>query len=485
MNRRRPLVGLLSLVALLSVLAPSSFGSTWGLLSDAETSGENTLTAWTSRLWTQTSRSDFEAGVLYRVDTASSAGDVKLAISPDGVVRDDFDNTSKVASMTNVVVLGGVVQLASSGTTMLRTERPTANQTVQLAPFPAATPNWDAVNDVTSDGDATYVYGQTPGTYLTDLYRIGNMGNQGVISNVEVHFVARSTAATGTAYARAVISTPTGGSTFGPQIALTGTYTEYVHTFYYQPGTTTPWTIGSLNQASIGISLRSATGDQARCTQVWLEANYGSAAYLTPGTLTSTNLLAGMHNTSIDFFDYYVPLLPAGTSVRVRFSQDGTSWYSSTGVSGGWNVLAHGEHAIDLSALNWSGPHFYYQVELSTTDTSATPLLEYIRVRYSYYHPSGSLASQVYDTTIPGASWDALIWDETIPDGTDIRFAVRASDDPFLKDDSTPSWILVGSTSPVMTDLEDGRYKQWRATLTTTDPAKTPVLHEVRVYYDP
>jgi hypothetical protein len=28
-----------------------------------------------------------------------------------------------------------------------------------------------------------------------------------------------------------------------------------------------------------------------------------------------------------------------------------------------------------------------------------------------------------------------------------------------------------------------GRYVQWRATLTTTNAANTPTLHEVRIYY--
>ncbi len=62
--------------------------------------------------------------------------------------------------------------------------------------------------------------------------------------------------------------------------------------------------------------------------------------------------------------------------------------------------------------------------------------------------------------------------DKTLPSGTDITFEVRASDTIFLKGDATPAWQDASV-------LQTGRYQQWRATLTTTDSANTPVLHEV------
>jgi len=101
----------------------------------------------------------------------------------------------------------------------------------------------------------------------------------------------------------------------------------------------------------------------------------------------------------------------------------------------------------------------------------------------SAYVSSGTIASQVLDTGIAGAKWNALFWDETLQSNTDITFEVRASDTLFTKDAATPSWISVGGTSPVTSGLPSGRYMQWRATLTTSDASKTPTLHEVRVYY--
>ncbi len=71
----------------------------------------------------------------------------------------------------------------------------------------------------------------------------------------------------------------------------------------------------------------------------------------------------------------------------------------------------------------------------------------------------------------------------TLQSGTGITFKVRASDISFTEDAVTPLWVSVGEAPPVISSLPAGRYKQWQATLTTSDTSKTPILHEVRVYY--
>ena len=96
---------------------------------------------------------------------------------------------------------------------------------------------------------------------------------------------------------------------------------------------------------------------------------------------------------------------------------------------------------------------------------------------------SGTIASQVLDTGITGALWDSPFWSSTTVAGTGITFKVRASDTSFAKNAPSSSWTSVGGTTPVTSGLPAGRYKQWRATLTTTDATITPVLHEVRTWY--
>ena len=185
---------------------------------------------------------------------------------------------------------------------------------------------------------------------------------------------------------------------------------------------------------------------------------------------------------SINSFSYNASAIPSGTGLKVQFSQDNTNWYNSAGTLGGWDTLSQGAHSIDLSGLGWSGANFYYKMEF-TSDGTGTPVLDDITVNFLTYYVSGTIASQVLDTSKDGTTWTKLSWDETIPSGGNITFQVRASDTLFAKESATPSWTSVGGTSPVTSGLPSGRYMQWRATLSTTDTGETPTLHEVIVYY--
>lgn len=131
---------------------------------------------------------------------------------------------------------------------------------------------------------------------------------------------------------------------------------------------------------------------------------------------------------------------------------------------------ADGEHTIKL-----------YLYTNNPAKTAYNSIFELYRTKT--YASTGTIASQVLDTGVAGARWDALCWDETLPTNTDITFEVRASNTLFAKDAATPSWTSVGGASPVTSGLPSGRYKQWRANLTTSDTSKTPTLHEVRVYH--
>jgi hypothetical protein len=111
-----------------------------------------------------------------------------------------------------------------------------------------------------------------------------------------------------------------------------------------------------------------------------------SATYPTSGTLVSTNLLAGEDVALITSFGYDVSSLPAGTGLRVRFSQDSTQWYDAAGTAGAWDMMTAGVQTIDLSGLGWSGDSFYYQMEF-TSAGSGTPTLEYIAVTWNSSTP--------------------------------------------------------------------------------------------------
>jgi hypothetical protein len=108
-----------------------------------------------------------------------------------------------------------------------------------------------------------------------------------------------------------------------------------------------------------------------------------SAAYYTSGNFVSTNLLSGQTVTSIDSFVYNLSAKPTGTGATVQFSQDGSTWYNSSGTEGGTDTLTTGtDNTIDLSSLGWSGANFYYKVAF-TSDGSDTPVLDDITVNYT------------------------------------------------------------------------------------------------------
>jgi hypothetical protein len=68
----------LSLTAIMIIIY--GIGSLQCSVQDKQTATSNTFTAFSSTVWTQTTRADFELGVLFQVDTARSPGDVQLAV---------------------------------------------------------------------------------------------------------------------------------------------------------------------------------------------------------------------------------------------------------------------------------------------------------------------------------------------------------------------------------------------------------------------
>ncbi len=467
-------------LALILLLGMTSYG-TFAYFSDTETSAGNTFKGWASLLWTQTTQEDFEAGITENV-IIYEPGNVKLMDSDAGSVTDDYYDYSMIDYIDNLVIIGGQVQLDSTGEDSIMTSRPDGDSSTQLTRN-TDDKNYKCVDDGVSDGDSTYVYAETPGNYLRDLYRLGFTPN-GNMTRVTIWIKAKATSESETeiAYVRPVMESH--GIILGEEKALTTDYTLYSESYYVNPNTGSPWTQGDVQSLLVGVDLKSTGDNQARCTQVYVEVAYGVGGFLSPGTLISTNLLDSISNTSIDSFTYYAPSIPTGTSMTIQFSTNGSTWYNSSGALGGWDMMSEGTQTIDLIGLGWSGPNFYYKMVFTTTNNSYTPVLEYITVNYSTSYLSGKIASQVFDTGTPGASWDGLSWDETLPAGTDIEFEVRAAD-TLAGGLPDTSWIDVGGTSPVTSGLPSGQYMQWRVILTTGNPSETPILHEVRVWYNP
>ncbi|MFM7204823.1 MAG: thrombospondin type 3 repeat-containing protein [Myxococcota bacterium] len=108
-----------------------------------------------------------------------------------------------------------------------------------------------------------------------------------------------------------------------------------------------------------------------------------SVSFLSPALVTSVNLLSGQ--TPVDIisrFAYTLSALPSNTSAIVQFSQNGSTWFNSGGVSNGTDSLLTGAgRSLDLSGLGLQGANFYYRVTL-TSDGKSTPILDDITVTW-------------------------------------------------------------------------------------------------------
>lgn len=174
----------------------------------------------------------------------------------------------------------------------------------------------------------------------------------------------------------------------------------------------------------------------------------------------------------------------SGEIWNVPWDQGG--WHTEElGLSGGRADLSVDGNWLGNTMLPENAPEFG-KTGLYVLDNDIQYRDEHIVRRYcpvyGGYRPEGTLTSEVFDTGDAASKWDSLAWDVSLPEGTEIAFEVRASNNSNALSD----WTAVKNTSPVSaTALPQGRYLQWRVTLLTTDETRTPVLEEVRVWYTP
>jgi Bacterial Ig-like domain/Purple acid Phosphatase, N-terminal domain/Glycosyl hydrolases family 16 len=111
----------------------------------------------------------------------------------------------------------------------------------------------------------------------------------------------------------------------------------------------------------------------------------------------------------------------------------------------------------------------------------ATPELSLDWLRMSAYASSGSFDSRVFDAGAgQSADWGALTWSASAPVGTGVALSARTGDTPVP--DAT--WTAFSPIAASGGDVPgSSRYVQYRAQLTTADPAVTPALGEVSIGY--
>ncbi len=88
------------------------------------------------------------------------------------------------------------------------------------------------------------------------------------------------------------------------------------------------------------------------------------------------------------------------------------------------------------------------------------------------FKPAGVIYSSILNTGFD-PELGAMSWTTFEPAGTSVIFSVRSSNDEF----NLGEWIPL--TSPADTFTEVGQYVQYRAELATSDPAVSPIIHNV------
>lgn len=516
------------IVLILFVTSLSTFGSTHAYFSSRQVSGPNLVSTWQSYLWTQTTQSDFNAGNLTNVSTTISPGDVTLANVTNCTgwycpwnfrKKITIDHTKVAATLANfpfLISLATDAELASSalasgndilftsadGTTKLDHE--IENFTVSNGKLIA----WVRIPSLSSstDTDLYLYFNNSAASNQQNAVGVWDSNFSGVwhlkesASGVAGEFKdSTSNANNGQGGSGAVPVRTSSG--------LIGDAQDYNGTHYISVPNTASLQPTSAISLSGWIYLRtfgSGFDNDPILRKGEINPNNYQLAVDSSGAVPQIHLLldeseeiglAGATTISPNTW-YYIAGTWNGTirTIYLNGNQDNSSSRTGTigtdtrplylgGRIGGTDLIDGILDEVRISNISrsasWITTEYNNQnspLTFYTVGTKASPPSDYV--------PFGTIDSAVFDTTFPLTQWDQLEWDSaTVGGTTNITFDVRASDTPFARDDTTPSWTVAGWPSPVSSGMPSGRYLQWRASLSTSDPSKTPTLNEVRVWY--
>jgi len=191
----------------------------------------------------------------------------KISIAPG---QDYYTDVQYFTDLWTADTSGGGGGSGGSGSEVLR---PSGSGTSsQLTDSPASGSNWQKVDEVSADGNSTYVHGNSSSwrrdSYATEDHSTGS----GTIDSVVIHIMCRRQ---GGGNQRARTSLRVSGSySNGSTINLNpvGSFTDFSTTYDVSPATSSAWSWTEIDGMEIGVGIRST----ARCTQVWAEVFYSN-----------------------------------------------------------------------------------------------------------------------------------------------------------------------------------------------------------------
>lgn len=451
--------------------------------TDAEPNAGNSFEAWISSQWMQTTQADFNAGVLSNVDTSSSPGDVKLAVKSgwyntfwsrkapitinnagsgltayqvkvnvtyDSDMKPDFDDI-RFADADGSTLLSHWRESYTASTSAIFWVKvpavPSGSKTIHMYYGNAAASS-------ASDGAATFVF-------FDDFS--GDLSKWNIHIDTDVAITSSyGNPAPSLEISGGITSSPYGFAAIGSDATYTGFQDGIIEADVYPATEALPEIIFRGNYAS-NTGYKGRWDCRTGTESPWMKPPYsGWAAF---GTEVTRFGIANQWQK--------VKLVINGSTFTIYSNDSLKSSITDTQYSG----------PGEIGLANHYGTYARFDNVRVRKYASPEPTTG-VGSEEGMYVSTGTIASQVLDTGISGATWNALFWDETTPASTNITFEVRASNTSFLPDSGEPpSWVSVGGTSPVTSGLPSGRYMQWRATLTTSDTSETPTLQEVTIDY--
>ena len=162
---------------------------------------------------------------------------------------------------------------SSGGGSAVVTIRPNGNGPSSDNASSGCGSNWQCVDEVSSDGDASFVNGGVYYTWTTDVYAATNPSVSGTIDSLKIFVLVRDVPGDpGDRHFRTAVRTA-GTNYFSSIFDVAGvtSYTTYSTTYINNPNTSSPWSWAEINAIHIGISIYD---DDVRCTQVWADIYY-------------------------------------------------------------------------------------------------------------------------------------------------------------------------------------------------------------------
>jgi hypothetical protein len=270
-----------------------------------------------------------------------------------------------------------------------------------------------------------------------------------------------------------------GGETVNAQVTSLSTSSVSITATQWASQTFTPTTTGLLTRVDVALSCSSCGGVSPDIT-VQLRTVSGG---LPTSTILASTTIAG---TASPFIDFYTATFPSPVSVT-----NGTLYAIVVRPVTNRTI---GDYRIPITAANvyvFGTCYTSTNSGASWQTTSVDMWFKAYLMPATTYAVSGDLMSSVKDAN-PAAGGTphvtSLSWIGTTTPNTTLKLQLATSNSSsgpftFKGPDGTSASYFTTSPATVPGAPFQGRYFKWRAFLTTTDSATTPVLNAVTVCY--